>query len=171
MVSGEAGTGKTSVAAHLALAICQRGERCLYFAFEESEHEIIRNLRSIGIDLEPHVKSGLLKFYSSRATMYGLETHLVTMERDVNEIDPGVVILDPITNLKRICSSYIGDDYDIQVIDLLGHPELARQHQILAVPTVVRMYPPPERRVIGDLSRTELVVNGLELPVKTLEKL
>jgi circadian clock protein KaiC len=99
LVSGEAGTGKTSLAAQLALATCRRGERCLYFAFEESEREIVRNMRSIGLDLEPHVKSGLLDFYSSRATMYGLEMHLVTMEREVNRFDPGVVILDPVTNL------------------------------------------------------------------------
>ena len=99
LVTGEAGTGKTSLAAHLTLATCQRGERCLYFAFEESQQEIIRNLRSIGIDLEPHVKNGLLNFYSTRGTMYGLEMHLVTMEREVNKFEPSVVILDPVTNL------------------------------------------------------------------------
>ena len=99
LVSGEAGTGKTSLAAHLAHASCQRGERCLYFAFEESELEIIRNMRSIGIDFQPWIKKGLLRFRSSRATMYGLETHLVTMSREINEFQPRVVILDPVTNL------------------------------------------------------------------------
>ena len=68
-----------------------------------------------------------------------------------------------ISSLKQICNSYLGNDYAIEVIDLFVHPELARQHQILAVPTVIRTYPLPERRVIGDLSRTEQVVAFLEL--------
>ena len=71
-----------------------------------------------------------------------------------------------ISNLKQICNSYLGNDYEIEVIDLLEHPDLARQHQILAVPTAIRTYPLPERRVIGDLSRTELVVAFLELPTQ-----
>ena len=71
-----------------------------------------------------------------------------------------------ISNLKQICNSYLGNDYAIEVIDLLEHPELARQHQILAVPTAIRTYPLPERRVIGDLSRTEVVVAFLELPTQ-----
>jgi circadian clock protein KaiB len=71
-----------------------------------------------------------------------------------------------ISSLEQICNSYLGKDYEIKVIDLLEHPELARQHQILAVPTAVRTYPLPERRAIGDMSRTELVVAFLELPVQ-----
>ncbi|MDO8579215.1 MAG: circadian clock KaiB family protein [Dehalococcoidales bacterium] len=71
-----------------------------------------------------------------------------------------------ISNLKQMCDSYLGNDYAIQVIDLLEHPELARKHQILAVPTAIRTYPLPERRVIGDLSRPELVVAFLELPTQ-----
>ena len=71
-----------------------------------------------------------------------------------------------ISNLKQICNSYLGNVYAIKVIDLVKDPELARQHQILAVPTVIRTYPLPERRAIGDLSRTELVVAFLELPTQ-----
>ena len=71
-----------------------------------------------------------------------------------------------ISNLKQICNSYLGNDYAIEVIDLLEHPELARQHQILAIPTTIRTYPLPERRVIGDLSHPELVVAFLELPTQ-----
>jgi circadian clock protein KaiC len=99
LVSGEAGTGKTSLAAHLAHASCRRGERCLYFAFEESEYEIIRNMCSIGIDFQPWIKEDLLRFRSSRATMYGLEMHLATMAREIKAFQPQVVVLDPITNL------------------------------------------------------------------------
>jgi len=71
-----------------------------------------------------------------------------------------------ISNLKQICNSYLGNDYAIEVIDLLEHPELACQHQILAVPTAIRTYPLPERRVIGDLSRTDVAVALLELPAQ-----
>jgi len=71
-----------------------------------------------------------------------------------------------ISSLGQICNSYLGSDYAIEVIDLLEHPELACQHQILAVPTAIRTYPLPERRVIGDLSRPELVVGFLEIPAQ-----
>ena len=76
LISGTAGTGKTSISASFANATCQRDERCLYFAFEESPNQIMRNMKSIGIDLEPCVKKGLLKFHAVRSTFYGLETHL-----------------------------------------------------------------------------------------------
>jgi circadian clock protein KaiB len=69
-------------------------------------------------------------------------------------------------SLRQICDSHLGDDYAIEVIDLLEHPELARQHQILATPTVIRTFPLPERRVIGDLSIPELVVTFLDLPAQ-----
>ncbi len=71
-----------------------------------------------------------------------------------------------ISSLEQICNSYLGNNYAIEVIDLLEHPELARQHQILAVPTTIRTYPLPERRVIGNLSRPELVVAFFELPTQ-----
>ena len=75
-----------------------------------------------------------------------------------------------INNLRRICNAHIGDNYAIQVINLREKPELTRSHKVLAVPTVVRTYPMPERRVIGDLSRTELVVSGLDLPGEAAAK-
>ena len=102
LISGSAGTGKTSLAAHMAEATCKRGERALYIAFEESEHEIMRNLHSIGVDLHQAVKSGNLLFISSRSTMYGLETHLANLERQVKSFQPHVVIMDPISNMLNI---------------------------------------------------------------------
>ncbi len=99
LVSGTAGTGKSSMAAHFVDAACRRGERCLYFAFEESRNQIIRNMRSIGIDLEQWVKRGLLQFQTARPTMYGLEMHLVTMHKAVEAFAPANVIVDPISNL------------------------------------------------------------------------
>lgn len=98
LLSGTAGTGKTSVLASFVDAACRRRERCIFFAFEESEAQIIRNMQSIGIDLEPWVRKGLLRFYAERPSVYGLETHLMTMHRATNEFKPSVVVVDPITN-------------------------------------------------------------------------
>lgn len=99
LISGTAGTGKTSVAGHFAAGACKRGERCLYFAFEESQDQILRNMRSIGINLAPHVKKGLLQYHANRPTVFGLETHLAQMHRTIAEFQPNVVVVDPVTNL------------------------------------------------------------------------
>ncbi len=96
LVSGTAGIGKTSTAAHFAEAACKRGERVLYFCFEESPSQLMRNMLSIGINLEPWVKKGLLRFQASRPTLYGLEMHLAVTHKFVNEFKPAIVILDPI---------------------------------------------------------------------------
>jgi circadian clock protein KaiC len=96
LVSGTAGTGKTSIAAQFVEAACKRGERVLYFTFEESPGQLIRNMCSIGINLEPWVKKGLLQFHATRPTLYGLETHLTTSIKLINEFQPSLVILDPI---------------------------------------------------------------------------
>jgi len=102
LVSGTAGTGKSSIAAKFGESVCQRGERCLYLAYEESESQIIRNMRSIGINLEPWVKKGLLKFHASRPTFCGLEMHLVQIHNLVSSFNPSIVIFDPITNMISI---------------------------------------------------------------------
>lgn len=98
LVSGTAGTGKTSLAAHISLAACQRGEKVLFFALEESSEQIIRNMRSIGIDMTPWVKKGLLKFLSKRATFCGLESYLTTVHKEINYFKPMVVVIDPISS-------------------------------------------------------------------------
>ncbi|MBZ5600165.1 MAG: circadian clock protein KaiC [Acidobacteriia bacterium] len=96
LVSGTAGTGKTTIAAKFMEAACKRGERVLYFAFEESPSQFMRNMRSVGIHLEPYVKKGLLHFHASRPTLQGLEHHLATAIKLINKIEPQVVIIDPI---------------------------------------------------------------------------
>jgi circadian clock protein KaiC len=96
LVSGTAGVGKTSISAHFAEAACRRGERVLYFCFEESPSQLMRNMLSIGIKLEPWVKKGLLQFHATRPTFYGLEMHLAKTHKAVNEFKPDIVILDPI---------------------------------------------------------------------------
>jgi circadian clock protein KaiC len=99
LVSGSPGTGKSSVAAKMIEAACQRGERAVYFAYEESTAQIVRNMRSIGIDLQPWVASGLLEIHASRPTLLGLEQHLVMMHDLVRAFRPAVVAVDPISNL------------------------------------------------------------------------
>ncbi len=99
LLTGTAGTGKTIVAANFAQAACRRGERTLFFSFEESPNQIIRNMHSIGLRLEPFVKRGLLRFHSARPSLYGLEMHLATMFKEIAAFQPRVVIIDPITSL------------------------------------------------------------------------
>lgn len=99
LVTGTAGTGKSSMAALFIDAACRRGERCIYFAFEESQNQIIRNMRSIGIDLEQWVKKDLLRFHASNPMLYGLEMHLVTMHKAINDFKPVIAVIDPISNL------------------------------------------------------------------------
>ena len=96
LVSGTAGTGKTSIAAQFVDAACTRGERVLFFTFEESPSQLARNMRSIGIDFDPWIKKGLLRFHATRPTLYGLENHLTTSIKLIERFRPGVVILDPI---------------------------------------------------------------------------
>ena len=102
LVSGTAGTGKSTIAAHFVDAACKRGERALFFAFEESQDQIIRNMRSIGIDLEQNVKKGLLKFQNARPSNFGLEVHLALIHKAISEYKPDVVVIDPITNFLAV---------------------------------------------------------------------
>jgi len=104
LITGTAGTGKTSLAAHFTDSTCSRGERCLYLAFEESESQILRNMRSIGVDLKPPMDNGLLHFHATRPCVFGLEMHLVSMNKLVRDFKPAVVIMDPISNMIGIGS-------------------------------------------------------------------
>jgi len=100
LISGLAGTGKSTFGAAFAEAACKRGERCLYFAFEESPDQVVRNMRSVGIDLQPHLKSGYLKFEAARPSLYGFEMHLARMHRDIVQFDPAAIIVDPISAFR-----------------------------------------------------------------------
>ena len=124
LISGTAGTGKSSIAATFVEAACRRGERCMYFAFEESTGQIIRNMRSIGIDLAPHIRSGLLKFHVARPTVYGLEMHLVTMYDLIREHNPQVVVLDPITDFFAVGSQVEVKAAITRIIDFLKSEQI-----------------------------------------------
>ena len=119
LISGVAGTGKTSVAASFAHATCGRGERCLYFAFEESPAQIFRNMRSIGLDLERWVKQGQLQFHAVRPTYYGLEMHLAQTIKAATEFAPQAVIFDPISSLQSTGNPYHFKSMLVQLLDFL----------------------------------------------------
>jgi circadian clock protein KaiC len=102
LLSGRAGTGKSSLAAHFADAACRRGERAIYFAFEESQSQVVRNMRSINLDLQPWLDQNLLRFSAARPTLHGLERHLVTMYKMIRDFQPRVVVVDPITNFLSV---------------------------------------------------------------------
>jgi circadian clock protein KaiC len=99
LLTGTPGTGKTIISANFAQAAAGRGERVLFFSFEESPAQIIRNMHSIGLRMEPLVQRGLLRFHSARPSLYGLEMHLATMFKEIATFQPDVVIIDPITSL------------------------------------------------------------------------
>src|SRR5512135_2906627 len=119
LVSGTAGSGKTSLAAHFADATCRRGERCLYFAFEESQRQFVRNMRSIGLDLEPWLEAGLLQFHAARPTLAGVEIHLATMYRLIDEFRPRAVIVDPISSLSVAGTLAEAEATLLRLVDLL----------------------------------------------------
>jgi circadian clock protein KaiC len=119
LVSGTAGTGKSSIAAKFASAACARGETCLYFAFEESPDQIVRNMRSVGVDLEVWVRKGLLHFHAVRPTSTGLEGHLAGMQKLVRRLQPNVVVVDPITSIVSVSGIYGVKSMLTRLVDFL----------------------------------------------------
>ena len=148
LISGTAGTGKTILAAHFLDAACRRGERCLCFLFEESPQQLLRNLRSVGIDLEPWVASGILQFHADRPSRYGLETHLVTMHKAVTEFRPAVTVIDPVTNLMLV-----GTHADVQAM-LTRMIDHLKTENITAMLTSLMP-------VQTDIERTETTISSL----------
>ncbi len=124
LLSGTSGTGKSSLASHFAHATCEAGERCLYFAFEESPTQIVRNMRSIGLDLSRHMSAGLLRIVSARPSHYGLELHLATMLKAIKEFAPHSVIIDPITSFIAVGSANDAQAMLVRLVDLLKEREI-----------------------------------------------
>jgi len=119
LVSGTAGTGKSSIAAKFASAACSRGESCLYFALEESPNQIVRNMRSVGIELEPWIQKRLLQFHAVRPTSTGLEGHLLGMQKLVKQRRPSVVVVDPITSVVSVSGIYGVKSMLTRLVDFL----------------------------------------------------
>jgi circadian clock protein KaiC len=158
LVSGTAGTGKSTLAAQFCHAACGRGERAMYFAFEESEAEILRNMASVGVDLRPWVDAGLLQFRCFRPSLLGLEGHLFSMQRWLTEFDPAVIVKDPVSDLLRI-----GSPADVSAM-------LSRQVDFLKANGVTTLFTSLDSggdSVVRAEQITSLVDTWLE--VKTLE--
>ena len=160
LVSGTAGTGKTSIAGYFVHETCKRKERCIYFAFEESPQQIIRNMRSIGIDLQQHVDSGYLMFQASRPTLNGLEMHLVSIHKIVKEFKPKVVIIDPTTNLVTVGTVSEVKFMLIRLIDLLQADQIT---VMLTALTLNQANAEQTDEGISSLVDTWLTVKDIEL--------
>ena len=119
LVSGEAGTGKSTLGAHFALATCAAGERAQYFGFEESAAQIVRNMGTIGIDLDPYLDSGLLRINASRPTNFGLEMHLAIMLKEIERFKPSCVIVDPVTTFLAAGTATDAESMLLRLVDFL----------------------------------------------------
>lgn len=137
LISGTAGTGKTSMAASFANEVCKQGERCIFFAFEESPQQICRNMLSINMDLQAHIDAGLLQFHASRPTLNGLEMHLVGIHKIVKTFKPHAVILDPITNLITVGSVSEVKSMLIRLIDFLQTEQITVMFTALTLKTIL----------------------------------
>ncbi|HYE04199.1 MAG TPA: circadian clock protein KaiC [Planctomycetota bacterium] len=124
LLTGTAGTGKSSLAAHFAAASCQAGKRCIYFAFEESSSQILRNMRSIGIDLQQWIDAGLLQIHAARSTAHGLEMHLLGMHKAITDFKPAAVVVDPISNFIATGASTEVKAMLTRLIDLLKNTKI-----------------------------------------------
>ncbi len=153
LISGIAGTGKTTVAASMIEAACMRGESCLSFLFEESGEQVCRNARSVGLDLRRHIDSGRLRFEAARPTLYGLEMHLARMHRDVETFKPDMVVIDPISSLR-------GPATEVHAT-LLRMVDLLKSRGITAVFTSLRTDASFE--LIGDLGLSSLMDGWIKL--------
>jgi len=119
LISGTAGSGKSSLAATIANAACQRGERCLVFAFEESQQQAVRNMRSIGMNLEPCIRKDLLRFEAARPSMFGLEMHLVRMHKAIEGFKPSLVVIDPLSSMLQAGERDEAGHTMLRIVDFL----------------------------------------------------
>lgn len=135
LITGTSGTAKTSFVSSFANETCNRKKRCLYFAFEESEKQLIRNMEQIGIDLAPHIKNGLLKIQASRSSLHGLEMHLVAIHKLIEKFKPEVVIIDPLSNLISVGAMNEVRGMLTRLIDYLKVNGITAMFSALTVPT------------------------------------
>lgn len=159
LVSGTPGSGKSSLAAHFVDNACGRGERCLYFPFEESELQIIRNMGSIGIDLGRWTERGLLRFHPARPHLHGLESHLALMLKQIGDFQPAVVVVDPVTNLTEIGTAAETKGMLTRVVDYL------KAHDITALFTSLTSdQDNPEKTEVGisSLMDTWILLRNIE---------
>ena len=159
LLSGTAGAGKSSLAAHFVDAACARGERCAYFAFEESQRQIMRNMRSIGIDLRRWVERGLLRFHTARPHLQGLESHLALMIKQIGDFEPAAVVVDPVTNLTDIGSELEAKTMLVRLVDYLK----SRRITALFTSLTADQHNPEQSEVgVSSLMDTWLLLRNIE---------
>jgi circadian clock protein KaiC len=158
LVSGTAGTGKSSLSSEFAIAACSRGEKVLYFALEESSSQIIRNMKSIGIDLAPFEKKGILKFHTMRATESGLEMHLTTIHKEIEAFKPDIVIVDPINSFVSGSNLFEARAMTLRLVDFL------KMNQVTAFFTyLTRLNEETEHNFISSLIDTWILLRDIEI--------
>jgi circadian clock protein KaiC len=135
LITGTAGTAKTTFVSSFADSTCRQGMRCIYFAFEESQNQLFRNMRQVGIDLAPHVESGLLTVHASRPSLHGLEMHLVTIHKMIERYKPDVVIVDPLSNLIAVGAMNEVRGMLTRLIDYLKVNGITAMFSALTIPT------------------------------------
>jgi circadian clock protein KaiC len=160
LMSGTSGTGKTTVAAHFVEAACRRGERCLYFAFEESPRQIVRNMRSVGIELEPWLRKGLLQFHAARPTYAGIEEVLLVTHKHIGSFKPNVVVVDPITNLLTVSTLNEVRSMLTRLVDFLKTQEITA---LFASLTAAGGYLEANEADISSLMDTWLLLKAIEV--------
>ena len=135
LITGTAGTAKTTFAASFANQLCKDQKRCLFFAFEESEQQLLRNMKRVGIELEPHIKNNLLKVHASRPSVHGLEMHLLTIHKRIKEYKPDAVIIDPLSNLVSVGAMNEVRGMLTRLIDYLKVNNITAMFTALTIPT------------------------------------
>jgi len=162
LVSGSPGTGKSSIAAKFIETACRRGERALFFAYEESNAQIVRNMRSVGIDLERWMKKGLLEIHSSRPTLQGHEQHLVMMHDAVHAFRPAVVAVDPITNLFMTHNDAEVKPTLMRLIDFLKKEQITAVFTSLTTGGDATSAPEDSQVGVSSLMDTWLLLRNIE---------
>lgn len=117
LVSGSPGTAKTTLGGAFVAAACERGERAVFVSFDESGVQIVRNMRSVGIDLEPHVESGALCLKGYRASGTSAEGHMIEIVRLINATQPQVLVIDPVSALSKSGGSKLAADVTERLLD------------------------------------------------------
>ena len=162
LISGSPGTGKSSIGVKFADAACARGERALFFAYEESSEQIVRNMRSIGIDLEPWIEDGLLEIHSSRPTLQGLEQHLVTVHDVVRAFHPDIVIVDPISDLTMARDEAEVKPTLMRLIDFLKKEQITAVFTCLTSGGDATSAPEDSQISVSSLMDTWLMLRNIE---------
>ena len=164
-VTGGPGTGKTTIGAHFADATCRRGERCLYFSFEESPGQLVRNMRSAGIELQPWIDQGLLECHASRPSLGGLEMHLAVILKAIQDFSPSVVIVDPLSSLLASGTGYQSAAMMLRLVDYI------KSKNVTALFLSLQETEEPSQMHISSIMDTWIVVRNPQIDTELKRRL